>query len=111
MSAFSTLLATFSPALYWPLDSINGGTDQSGNGRNGSAAGGITIGGDSSEPLIDGTGGSTLFDGTDDRVTSTYNPYVNGGTLTLLGFGYRDTSTTSDTLFSGSAANHCRLLL
>lgn len=104
MSAFSTLLLSLGPSLYWPLDSVAGATDQSGNARNGTAVG-PTIGGDTSEPLVDGVGGSTLLDGIDDRITSTYNPWTLGAVRSYGGFALRNTDTTTDTVVGGTAGN------
>lgn len=95
MTAFATLLASLSPSLYWPLDSINGITDQSGNGRNGTALGTTP---DASEPLADGAGGSTLLDGIDDAVNATYNPYVNGAARTFGMFAWRRVNTAQHAL-------------
>jgi hypothetical protein len=96
------VMRSYGPSLYWPLDAL-GVTDQSGNGRNGAAAGGITIGGFSGSPIVGGTV-STDFDGTDDRITSTYTPFANGITVTIMGWANRDTSTTDDCLYGTEAA-------
>lgn len=70
-----------SPLLYIPLDATDGLKDQSGNGRDGTAAGspGPTIGG------IAGPGDAltaTSFDFVDDRVTTAYSNFVNGNVYT-----------------------------
>lgn len=85
------------PELYWPLDSVDGATDLTGNGHDGTGGGGISIGG-----FAFGT--STDFDGTDDRITSGWSPYVNGTSRTFIGQAWRDTSTTADTVFASGAA-------
>lgn len=64
-------------ALFLPLGASAGLTDLSGNGRNGTAAGGVTVGGVSEGPLVLGDGGATDFDGTDDRITTTYSTRRN----------------------------------
>jgi hypothetical protein len=91
--------------LYWPLDAVYGVTDQSGNGHDGTAVG-PTVGGHTATfAPIDGEDAScTDFDGTDDRITSVYGPYVNGTTRTILGWGYRDTSTVENCLFGSNGS-------
>src|SRR5690606_348620 len=67
--------------LYWPLDSEDGATDLSGNGRDGTGQGGIAIGGSSNSPFTTG-GGSTEFDGNDDAITrSDYDLWADAGTI------------------------------
>jgi hypothetical protein len=61
-----------SPSILLALDATNGVTDLSGNGRNGTGVGSITIGGWTPGPLAVGDDGATDFDGTDDRITTTY---------------------------------------
>ena len=60
------------PALRLPLDSANGLNDISGNGRNGTAAGGLTVGGYADAPGPTDGDTATDFDGIDDRITTTY---------------------------------------
>ena len=64
-------------SLLLPLGATDGLIDMSGNGRDGTAAGGVTIGGVSSGPLLAEDEGATDFDGTDDRVTTTYETRRN----------------------------------
>jgi hypothetical protein len=66
-----------SPSILLALDATNGVTDLSGNGRNGTGAGSITIGGWTPGPLAVGDDGATDFDGTDDRITTTYGTRRN----------------------------------
>ncbi len=54
---------------------------------------------------------ATVFDGTDDRITTAYNPFTNNSTRTYMGWANRTTSTTADTLFAGSVANPAVLAL
>lgn len=98
------------PTLYWPLDSTGLATDQSGSGYNGTGAGGITLGGFAGSPIT-GESTSTAFDNSNDVVSSTYGPFVNGGAITVCGWAYRD-GTTTDTLFCSSSltANNQTLL-
>ena len=54
---------------------------------------------------------ATAFDGSDDRITTTYNPFTNASTRTYMGWANRTTSTSADTLFSGSVASPAVLAL
>lgn len=77
MSNINLLKSFGDLAIALPLDATNGLTDLSGNGRNGTAAGGLTAGGYSPGPLAVGDDGATDFDGTDDRITTTYGTRRN----------------------------------
>lgn len=90
------------PALYWPLNSSTGAEDSSGNNRDGTGQGGITVGGSSLAPS--GLNDSTDFDGSDDYISSTYNPFTNGTTRTFAGWAYRDDSDDADTLVASDNA-------
>lgn len=100
--AMRDAILAFSPSLYWDLGS-HGATDQSGNGRDGTGAGGITIGAAASL-TADGTA-STNFDGVDDRITSTYAAFTAGSTRTFFAVASRDTSGSEDTIVGGLGAN------
>jgi hypothetical protein len=77
----ATVLAK-TPALHWRLGA-SGGTDQSGNGRNATTAGGVTIGGVTGALATD-TDKSTDFDGVDDVLShATYNPFTATGVATI----------------------------
>ena len=106
MSDFSDLLLSLTPSLYWKLDSVALATDQSGNGRNGTAGGGVSIGafGDG-PPILGENDTSTDFDGTDDRVESSYNPFINGTTRTFTGWAWRDASASIDAFLGGNVAS------
>lgn len=95
--SYRDLILADSPALYWPLDSTYGATDQSGNSRNGTGAGGISIGGFSSSP-ISGETTSTDFDGSDDHLTSTYK-YAALSVFTFSAWLYRDTNAANQHVF------------
>jgi hypothetical protein len=75
--------------LYWALDDTDLATDLSGNGHDGTASG-PTIGGHTATfPPIDGEDPScTDFDGTDDYISSTYDPFTNGTVRTYLCWFY-----------------------
>lgn len=98
------------PSLYWALDAQTGATDLSGNGRNGTGTGDITIGGYSDGPLA-GTDSATDFDGSDDRITSTYNPFQNGTVRTFMGWAWRDTSSSVDVLFAADVSGSVQIKL
>lgn len=103
-AAYSTAVLADTPALYWRLGA-SGTTDQSGNARNGTGAGGITIGGQSPGALVGDTDAATDFDGTDDRITSSYAPFTAGSTITVEGWAWRDTSSGADVLFGTSSGS------
>lgn len=84
------------------LGSSNGLTDQTGNARDGIAAGGVTVGG----AVGPGDLGATQFDGVDDAVTTTYNPFSNGEIKSFFGWAYRDSSAAVHTLFSSDAGGN-----
>ena len=109
-SPLRKVLLSLGPSLYWPLDAKYGATDQSGNARNGTAVGGVTIGGFADGPLA-GTDTSTDFDGTDDRITSTYNPFVNATVRTYSGWAWRDTSSSVDVLLAADVASSVQIKL
>lgn len=105
MASFRDSVLALVPSLYWPLDATYGATDQSGNGRNGTGVGSVSIGGHSATapPFVgQGDGTCTDFDGTDDRVTSTYAPFTNATVRTWIGWGYRDTDTGDDALWGST---------
>lgn len=82
------------PTLLLPLGNDAGLVDLSGNGWDGTGGGGITVGGEAG-PLFQYDEGATLFDGTDDRVTTAWttrrnlitNPRAGGGATTGWGPG------------------------
>jgi Concanavalin A-like lectin/glucanases superfamily len=89
------------PELFWSLAAGGGGNiDQSGHGRNGGGFGGITVGGFASGPFLNST--STDFDGVDDTLTSSYQPFINGSKLSIAGWAMRDTAGAINTLFSSA---------
>lgn len=101
--AYRDLILADGPSLYWPLDSTYGATDQSGNGRDGTGAGGISIGGFSGSP-IPGEATSTDFDGSDDVITAaSYRPFQTGVTTTVSCWVYRDDSSATHNVVSGTA--------
>jgi hypothetical protein len=102
------LVLADAPLQFLVLDSTDLLTDVSGNGRNGTAVGGVIIGGAA------GPGdsfGATNLDGVDDRVTSTYNPFTNGTARTFFGWARRDTHGALMALVAGNNAGTCPRLL
>lgn len=97
------------PSLYWPLDATYGATDQSGNGRNGTGQGGVSIGGATALTPIPGDA-ATNFDGSNDYISSTYDPFVVGSKRTFLGIASRDTSSTDDYLVGAAEGSVIGLL-
>jgi hypothetical protein len=75
MPTYAEYLASLNASLVLALDSTNGLTDLSGNGRDGTGAGGVVVGGHSPGPF---DAGATDFDGTDDRITTTYSTRRQG---------------------------------
>jgi len=114
-NSYSKLVLTplYSTAMLLPLGATAGGTDLTTNARNGTAAGGVTIGGiaANSGPLVRSDAGATDFDGTDDRITTAYNPFTNSTSRTYMGWAKRDTSSSVDTIFGGSVASPAVLQL
>lgn len=86
-------IIALSPTLYWPLDSTYGIIDQSGSGRNGTAQGSAVIGGYAGSPVSGEAKSSTDLTGASQYISSTYSPFVNGGSLTLMGWARRDNAT------------------
>lgn len=82
VTPYAVAVRALSPSFFLSLGSQAGLTDLSGNGRNGTGAGSITIGGQTG-PLARGDQGATAFDGSDDWITATYNPWAQ----TKLTFG------------------------
>jgi hypothetical protein len=107
---FRSLLLSYIDAagggLYWALDDTDLATDLSGNGHDGTATG-ATIGGHiATFPPIDGEDPScTNFDGTDDRVASTYNPFAAGSTRTFLGWATADALVNNDAIWSADGSS------
>lgn len=104
MSAYSDLIIAGSPSLYWALDATTGATDLSGNGRNGTGGGSISIGGFSGSGIY---GGSTAtdFDGSNDRITSTYAPFAANSTRSFCGWANRTNISNFHILFGGDGAS------
>lgn len=93
LAGFKQAIVDLGPALYWALDSVDGANDLSPNNRDGTAQGGVTIGGYSAG-LLPGISGdsATDFDGSNDHISSAYaGAFSAGSTRTFVGWGKRDT--------------------
>lgn len=95
---------TIGTDIFLPLGNNDGLVDRSGNERNGTAAGSIVIGASSPGPLAVADEDATDFNGTGNRVSTAYSPFVNGGVKTFMGWAWRDTSSSSDVIFSSDAS-------
>lgn len=105
MSAYSEAVKALpNLGLFWPLNSATGAEDASGNENDGTGAGGITIGGHADSPIAEETH-STDFDGSDDHITSSYEPFSNGTTRTVGGWFWSDINTRRQDLWTTNASN------
>jgi hypothetical protein len=109
-SSYADSLVGTGRAILLPLCGSSPLTDLSGNSRNGTAVS-FTPGTFTPGPLTVDDEGASDFGGTNDYITTTYNPFTNGTTRTFMGWAYRDSSATADTLFGGSVANPAVLAL
>jgi hypothetical protein len=94
------------PALLWTLGNVNGLQDRTGKGNDGTALGGVTIGGDADGPtdFVDAT--ATVFDGTNDGIGSSYNPFAGTAPRTFVGWARWDLGGPAEyTLFGSSAGD------
>jgi hypothetical protein len=103
-NTLGTQLRSLDPSLYWGLDRLDLATDLSGNGRDGTAAGGILVGQSPSSPLAHNYG-STEFGDTNDAITSSYNPFTNGTSRTFFMYLRRNDGSAIDVAFEGPNAN------
>lgn len=104
MSAYSDLILSKSPLLYWQLDENPPGTgtaaDASGNGRTGTYVGSPS----SVAGLFSGSAAAVDFVGGTKCVTSAYNPFAVNTSLTFECWVKRATSTNADTMWGSDAA-------
>lgn len=105
MSAYSNMIRADSPAAYWPLNETSGtNADEVIGGSDGTCQGGLTMGG-ASGPLASETNVAPNLDGSNDYISTSYAPFVNGTVRTFEGWGYRDTDTTLDVLVGSASAS------
>lgn len=96
---FDASCLSLGATLAWDLDSVNKGSDLSGNGNDGSGVNGVVMGG-----VAGVFGGATeLNQGTvnNQAVQSSYNPFVNGQPISMCGLAYKDDRTSNGTIISG----------
>jgi hypothetical protein len=94
------------PSLFWTLADVNGLHDQSGNGRDGTPLGGVTIGGDPDGPSGFADATATVFDGTDDGIGSSYDPFIGTAPRTFVGWAkWAAGGPAQYTLFGSSAGD------
>lgn len=107
LATFKQAIVDLGPSLYWALDSADGADDLSGNGRDGTGDGGLSIGGAAALTAIPGDS-ATNFDGADDYIyqAAGWNPHFTaGGVLTWLAFISLDSDANNDTVWSGASAS------
>ncbi len=103
--AYRDTVLALNPSLYWRLGESAGtnANDETANNRDGTYTGTITkgvagaIGGDA-DTAVDCAGTLGAY------ITSTYNPFTQNASRTYAGWASRDTTSTTDTIFSGSDA-------
>jgi Concanavalin A-like lectin/glucanases superfamily len=94
------------PSLFWTLGSDNGLTDRSTNGHSGTPLGGVTVGGNADGPTDFSDATATLFDGTNDGIGSSYNPFIGTTPRTFVGWARWDSGGPQEyTLFGSSAGD------
>jgi Concanavalin A-like lectin/glucanases superfamily len=94
------------PALLWTLGNVDGLSDRSGNGRDGTVLGSIAVGGDPAGPTVFFDATATLFDGQTDGIGSSYNPFVGTSGRTFVGWARWDAGGPAEyTLFGSSAGD------
>jgi hypothetical protein len=101
-------ILALSPSLYWTLDALTGATDLSGNGRDGTAAGGPTIGGHTATyaPIVGEDQSCTDLDGSDDRVNSSWSTsFSSASQQTFVAWVNRDATADVDAMMSGDGAD------
>jgi len=102
--SYEGFVAGLDCSLLLPLGAADGLIDASGNGRNGTAVGGVTVGGVAG-PLMVGDEGATDFDGTNDRITTAYSTRRNLCTNPTFETGTTGwTKTDADASMTASAS-------
>jgi len=113
-SPYEAAVMDLAPSIFLPLSKTAPLTDLSGNSRNGTAAGGLTAGGYTPGPLTSGDNGATDFDGTDDRITTTYatrrNLWINPTFETnVTGLSGSNATLAQSSTQAYNGTNSCRL--
>jgi len=109
VDAYLVAAQGLAPALLWTLGAVNGLSDRSGHGHDGTALGNVTVGGVADGPTVFFDARATLFDGTDDGIGSSYNPFVGTNGRTFVGWARWDAGGPAEyTLFGSSAGDAAR---
>jgi Concanavalin A-like lectin/glucanases superfamily len=104
VDAYVDAALNLDPSLFWTLGSGIGLHDLSENGRHGTPLGGVTVGGVPDGPTDFFDGIATLFDGMNDGLGSSYNPFVGTTARTFVGWALWDSGGPAEyTLFGSSA--------
>lgn len=102
VASLKAAIVELEPSLYWALDAADGASDLSGNGRDGTAQGGVSLGAAAGLTPVLGDS-STDFDGTNDCIASGYDPFVDGTVRTFCGVARLDSAPGSSACLFGSA--------
>lgn len=103
-NAYKRASLALGPAVYYALGPSTRGYDLSTFGRDGTADGGLVFGSVGSSPVA-GSSTSTSFDvAGPGRISSSYAPFVNGTTLTMTGWAYRNNTLAAHTLMGGNGS-------
>ncbi len=103
-------ILSLAPSHYLTLGATDGLVDQSGNGRDGTANGGLTIGGGASI-TADGEASTDFPDDSTKNVTSGYSPFAQDSQRTFIGWANRDTSGSVDSLIASDRGSGLDLSL
>lgn len=107
--AYSDQILADAPALYWRLEETEGVTavDSSGNVRDGEYKSEPTLG--LAGPLVEGDKAVGLEAAANERITSNFNPFVIGQSLTLECWAYLVPNATNNRLIGSSGTNRCAI--
>lgn len=103
--SYKELVRDDEPTLYWRLGEDTGGSasDSSGFGRTGSASNtGVGWSPDGALDSKVNDDGAVDLNGTNQRLSTPYQPFLANGTRTFEGWARRDSATTVDTLIAGN---------
>lgn len=103
--AYSDIIRAATPSLYWTLDATTGATDQSGNSRNGTGAGSISIGAFSGSPIVGETTSTQFTKASSQFISSTYDAAFTAATVrSAAGWIYYNALDLTQEVFFGSGA-------
>jgi hypothetical protein len=90
---------------FWRLSELTGtNADDPVGGHDGTYSPTPTLG--AAGATTDGSEKAVHLDGVDDRVTTLWNPFTNGGAQSFEGWAKRDSTTTADMIFSGNGSRN-----